>query len=68
MGREKTKVKSERQIRAVDKHLMRVANMNVKYWKIRMIDDLWIEDFIWSLNIGNGKLWMKFAGHFVGKS
>jgi hypothetical protein len=50
----KTKHKSERQIRAVDKYLMIVANMNVKCWKIYMIDDLWVEDVVWSLNMGMG--------------
>jgi hypothetical protein len=53
MENTKTKHKSERQIRAVDKYLMRVANIKVKYWKMYVIDDLWVEDVIWSLNVGS---------------
>jgi hypothetical protein len=53
MEETKTKHKSERQIRAVDKYLMRVVSMNVKYWKMYKIDDLWVEDFIWGLNVGS---------------
>jgi len=53
MENTKTKHKSERQIRAADKYLMRVANIKGKYWKMYVIDDLWVEDVIWSLNVGS---------------
>jgi hypothetical protein len=51
----KTIHKSGRQVGAFDKYLMRAANMNVKYWKIHMIDDLWVEEVIWSLNVRSEK-------------